>query len=514
MMRRAAPFALGLFALALFPLVPGAARAQTTPDGARALEKQIQDWISSTLGPNVKIAQRPVQAVANGDHYDLAIPLGDGPNPPRWTGTARERSGGRWAIDDMRVPSPSEFHVKLPEATTQGGPPGMTGDITYKLTIGSQSAQMLIDPTFATTTTTTTAVKNVDIQSTGGMAPQTSHIDSGTGSFVLQPAEGGRLDVAIESNLDGYSINTTVPNTGPLKIAFGQAHVMANATSISRERAVQMLQAVIALGKAMTPTPGDTTATTPSPEQSAATILEAVADLATGASLDETLQNINLEVAGMAGSLHAMQIGFAAKGVGGLLQARMDLGAEGLTLPELGLGSMAALIPTKISLRPIVSGVPADAVMAMAKASSEGGSPTPDNIMALFAKGPITAGIETLTIAVAGAEFTGLGKVAIASPQDISGTAQITATNLDLLQQKIAAEPSLAQAMPVIILMKGIGRTVGNQMVWDITYRGGHVLVNNQDLNAMAGGGGGGQPHQAQPQRPAPQGQPQLRRRP
>src|SRR5579875_1771956 len=134
---RAAPSALGLFALALLPLVPGVARAQTTPDGAAALEQQIHDWMSSTLGPDVKITQRPIQVTANGDHYDLAVPLGDEPGAPRWTATARERSGGRWAIDDVRVTSPAEFHVKLPVPSTSGGSPEMT-DITYKLSIAQQ----------------------------------------------------------------------------------------------------------------------------------------------------------------------------------------------------------------------------------------------------------------------------------------------------------------------------------------------------------------------------------------
>ncbi len=535
MMRRAAPFAhglcrLGLFALALIPLVPGAARAQTTPDGAKALEQQIHDWITGTLGPNVKIAQRPIQVTANGDHYDLSIPVGDTPTSPRWTATARERSGGRYAIDDIHFPSPAEFHIKLPDTVTQGGPPGMSGDITYKVTVGSQAAQMLVDPSFATTTTATSSAKNVDVQSSGGMAPTASHIDSGTSSFIIQPASAnGRLDVAIESNLDGYTINSEMPNAaGALKLGFGKTHLAANATSISRERAVQVLQTAIQFGKAMAPNQGtDPKPDAPDPAQMAATMLEAVADLASGASFDETVQDMSVDMGGMAGTLHALQIGFGVKGVGGLLQARLDLGAERLTLPELGLGSMVQLIPSKISLRPTLSGVPADALMALAKNSSEGDEPTPDLIMALFAKGPIIAGLESMSVAVGGAEFSGLGKLSIASPQDISGTAQVTATNLDLLQQRIAAEPSLAQAGPVIIFLKGIGRSVGSQMVWDISYKGGKVLVNNQDLSALAGGPPPAPaqraPQQATPQPwppqpgpqggPAPNGQPQLRRR-
>ena len=36
---------------------------------------------------------------------------------------------------------------------------------------------------------------------------------------------------------------------------------------------------------------------------------------------------------------------------------------------------------------------------------------------------------------------------------------------------------------------KGIARTAGERLVWDLTYRDGRMLVNDVDLSAMAGGG-------------------------
>jgi len=39
------------------------------------------------------------------------------------------------------------------------------------------------------------------------------------------------------------------------------------------------------------------------------------------------------------------------------------------------------------------------------------------------------------------------------------------------------------------VFAKGIGRVVGNQVVWDITYRDNKLLVNGTNLLAMMGGG-------------------------
>ena len=83
---------LSIFALALLPLASGAWAADATPDGAKALEQQVRDWITSTLGPQVKIAARPLQVTPEGDHYAIIIPFGDAPDAPRITADARPAS--------------------------------------------------------------------------------------------------------------------------------------------------------------------------------------------------------------------------------------------------------------------------------------------------------------------------------------------------------------------------------------------------------------------------------------
>ena len=484
MLRRAA-----LCATALLPLATAPVQAQVTAESASALKQQIRDWVAATLGPSVKLGPDiPIQITAEGDHYAIAIPLGDSAAAPALTATARERTQDRWTIDSIRLPSPAEFHLTLPHSAGD-----MAGSTTYKLTIGQQNGTILFDPTFTTATTSTSSIQDMDLQASGRKLQQSSHLDRGASNTVLRPAANGRVDMIVDSSLEGYRITSTAgPSTQPVKVAVGKARLDANVDGVSRERLAQLVQAVAQLGAAAS---GATTvdragpkADGTSPIPSSAAMLEILADLLAGLSFDETIENLAVSIEGMDGSLSNARLGFAAKGESGMIQARLDLGAEGLTLPDLGLGAMADLIPTRFALRPVVSGVPIDAIKNLAKASGDGKSPDRADIAALFDKGGITAGLESFTIGVAGADFTGNGSVLFTSPQVFGGTAQVSATNLDLLQQRIASDPNLAQAVPGIIFLKGIGRTVQNRMVWDITYKEGRLLVNNQDLSALAGG--------------------------
>ncbi len=477
---------LALLALTLLPFAPAASWAQTTPESAQALEQQLHDWVTQTLGPDAKIAKRPVRITPTGDHYAVAVPFGDAPDAPQVTADARMTDGGRWSIDNIRAPSPAEFNVTLPVPKQGGGAGVMGGAIHYRMTLGQQAGQILFDPSYATASTLNSTLQNLDLQAAGPQLKQSSHLDRGTTTTIVRPASGGRVDMVTDSTFEGYQIDSAVEGAEPIKLGMGRVRFNGEIDSISRDRAVQVLQAAVQLGAAMQASGG---AAPPKLDPKvAATLLDAMADVASGMQFDESVERLSVSYGDTSGTLRTVQLGLAAKSDAGLLQAQMNLGAEGLAIPDLPLGPMAELIPTKVSIRPAVSGVPVADLLRLAKASDGGASPSAADIQGLFSHGGITAGLDSFSVDVGGAGFTGMGKLLFTSPDQFTGTAQVTATNLDLLQQRIATHPELAQAAPVIIFLKGIGRTVENRMVWDVTYRGNHLLVNNQDLSAMMGG--------------------------
>jgi hypothetical protein len=486
---------LSIFALTMLPLASGAWAADVTPEGAQALETQVRDWITSTLGPDAKVASRPVQATAEGDHYLLTIPIGDAPSDPKVTANARPGDDGRWTIDNIRIPSPLEFKVNMPKP---GGPAGVTSPVTYTLTLAQQVSQVLFDPSYATPSTYNSNLQNALITASGQDLQQTSRIDRATSTNILRPGPDGRLDLVVDGALDGYRINSRVGQAPPVDISFGHVRVNGQLSGISRERSTALLQLLVKIGTSMKTTTGTGAGAAPMDPQTFQALLEALANVATGISLDESFEQTTVGVGGMSGSLNRLRAGLGGQTVNGLLNAHVDLAAEGLVLPELGLGNMVQLIPTRLALRPVVSGVPVDGLMRVLRASQNGGQPTPADIQSLFGQGAITAGLESFSIDVAGTGFTGMGRLVMTSPQVFTATAQITATNLDLLQQRVASNPQLAQALPVFIVAKGIGRASGNQIVWDVSFQDNKLLVNGQDLSALAGHGAPPPP----PQRP------------
>lgn len=479
MLRRAA-----LVAVFLAPTLPLVAWAQVSPDRATVLQQQIQDWLQGTFGTTKK----PIRVTAGADHFDLAVPLGDAPDAPVLTGKMTDAGSGRWAIDDISVPSPSVFHYRLPPAKTPDAP---QGEITSTLTVGSQQQHILFDPTFATPSTSTSTIKDMSITTAGTNLTQLTHIDGGTGTATVTPVADGRVDVAINSALDGYTIKMSAgPAAQPVSIAMGKVSVIGNLAGVARDRAMQLAHQLSDKPSGTVPN-GDKTAA----------LLAVLTDLAHGVSLDEKAEDLTVSTPNVTGMLKLLSIGLTSTTEAGKLQARMPLAAQGLALPDMGLGNMATLIPTRLALTPSIGAVPTDAMIRIARKLSAKQDPADDDVAALFSQGPITAGIEDLSLDMAGASFTGSVNTLVTSPAKFSGTGKITAVDIDKLQQAMAADPQTAQFAPVVIFLKGIGRSEQSRLVWDIIYNDGRLLVNGQDMAALMG-------PPAQPTQPAQPAQP------
>ena len=471
-----------LFASTL-ALLPAGAWAQATPEKAASLQAQVQDWLHSSLGPDIKIARDPVQITAAGDHYDVKIPFGNAPDAPRMTATMQDAGSGRWAVNDVRLSSPAVFRVRLPRA--QGGV------VTSTVAVGQQDGQMLIDPAYASPWTSASSMRDVKLETTGAGLQQSGHVGSARSNSTLTPSADGRLDLATDTTLHDYTMTSGAPAGGtPGSMSVGTAHLVGTIAGLSRERALEITH-LIARG-------------TPANHANSLTLLQAVSDLSTGLTLDQTIDQLTVDVGGLSFALRRLELGLGSRSETGQFGAQLSITADGLTLPDLGLGPAARLIPSKLSLQPSVAGLPTDALLQIAAKAANNEDPAAADIAALFSRGPVTAGLDNLSLEIAGSSFVGSGKLLFTSPQTFVGSGQIVGENLDRLQQSMAAAPQTASFVPILIFLKGIGRTEGNHLVWDLAYRDGHALVNNQDLSALAGAGASRQarPPEAPPAAP------------
>ena len=478
------------------PTIAAAPGAPVTAAQATAAQDALRQWLSGLLGPTVTIAQSPVLLTPAGDHFNVVIPILQGDQTGgnlQITATAQPIDGGRWNVNDIKLTSPLKYTLNMPIPAPDGSGKTTMQPVTYSGTITGQSGTMLLDPSFATPTTWTSTQTGAAIHAEGAGMVQDQKFGAMNSVSTIKPAGPGRVDAATEGTIQGLDVNIQSNDIPPVQVGIKLIRVAFGLTGVSQSKASTLTRSVAGIVTAALKQPpaanGTNTPPKVAPEVMHA-ILDALQDVASAVTLSESFDTIAVNAAGMAGSLGNFTIGLDAKSDAGLLNAHMDLGAKGLVLPDLPLAGMEALIPQQIALRPFLSGVGVPELMRLATAASDGKDPNPADIQALFSHGGLVTGLESMTLSVAGATFTGQGKLVATAPDPsaVSGTAQITAENFDVMMQKVSAIPALAQqAIPVLALMKGIGHTVGDKIVWDISYKNDKILVNNVDLAAMGG---------------------------
>jgi len=477
-----------LTATLLAAAAPQARAADVTPDQANALEGQVRSWAQGLLGPDVRLADRPVQVTPEGDHYHLAIPLkvrrGFTPGEIVLTGSARPASDGRWTIEDVRFPSPSSFTVQVRASPKAGQTPEPPVPVDYTVTAGSQENQAVYDPSFATPSTLTTSVRDLRIAATSALTDQLTTVRRLAGINTLRPSGTDRTDLIVDSTMEGYALNSKIDDNQKIGFAAEKVRVAGQMTAVSRDRVAQIIPVLARLTGSAAPT-----GTPLIDPRLLRTLVQALQDFASELTMDETIDGVAVLYGPYSGAASQLRIGVGAKSDGGLLQAHMDLGLDGLALPDLPPGGMADFLPHKIALRPVLSGVPTQQLMQLLAARDPNDADRPSEFAALFSRKGVSAGLESFAVDIGGASFAGMGTMTMASPQQMTGQAQVTASNFDDLMQRASNIPELASVLPAFVFAKGIGRVVGNQVVWDVTYRDNKLLVNGTNLSAMMGGG-------------------------
>jgi len=104
---------------------------------------------------------------------------------------------------------------------------------------------------------------------------------------------------------------------------------------------------------------------------------------------------------------------------------------------------------------------------------------------AIFAHGGANIGMETLSFDLGPAMFEGTGQVTVQGPDTWHGTARVVATGFDELTAQARSNPDLQQALPVMVMMRGLAKPDGQKLVWDIVSDGPSVTVNGLDLSKL-----------------------------
>lgn len=474
---------------------PGARADTVTPDQAHQLEGQIRQWLAALAGPSMPIGDHPIKVTPEGDHYRLSVELagnyGDQVKVTvdPLTALVKPIDGTRWAIDDMHLPSPIRVE-------NTGSGKDMFKSWSGK--IADQSSKGIFDPTLATTSNLDTTLRGYTAITEGATGTKTSHVDRQVSHSTWQPAGDGRVNMVVESTGDHLTTDAATPDGDPLKVTVDTFKLNAHADKVSFNRIGEMIHTGFMLAPmiqaANESSKGkDSGDGKPMLSDASKKLLHAVVAAAQDslAGLEETLtmDKLAFQSKQFNGSVAHSVFGFGFAAPDGRADMHMLWAMDGLASPMIPPGVIANYVPKHISLRPRVSGIPMAELVAFLNHAidSQGGDSDAleAEAMGLLAKGPLSVGIDDLSLDAGPATLKGSGTVSISSPADYSSQSTLRMTGFDKLIQQANTTPELKQAAPVMIFLKGIGKQEGDAMVWNITFQDKKLLVNGTDLSAM-----------------------------
>ena len=304
----------------LLAAAPNAQAANVTPEQAKALEAQVRGWLQDTLGPDARIADRPVQVTPDSDHYHLELPIrvsrGFKPSAITITGSARPASGGRWTIEDVQFPSPSSFTLEMPTPRKEGQKtPAPPTPVDYTVTIGSQENQGVYDPSFATPST-------LDDEPPGSQGRRQECVDrTAHDCDRAWPAPtrcAHRAWTAWTSSSTARSRATpSAPSSATAKkstCAAQKVRVTSEVTAVSRDRVAKIIPVLVRLTGGVAPgmpKPGSKapTGTAAVDPQLLRSLVQSLQDFASELALDETVDGLAVRYGSSGGTANQLRIG-------------------------------------------------------------------------------------------------------------------------------------------------------------------------------------------------------------
>ena len=482
-----------LFAAVVFCvccLLPWAAGAADPLDPA-VVEAGIQAWLAGLLGQAVRLPARPVVVTREGDHDRVAVDAGAvsfglaTADQPVATADIR-LSGGIWNVDRLTRPSPLRLNLHSP------GKPDV--DLaTLTTTVGEQSAHALIDPSGQTESMSQGSWRNVDTTIDSHAGHTVQHMDTVADEARLRPGADGRVDLIQMLDATGFRSEQMTPAGVASGMTAARLHIAGHLDGMDTARLGPVLQSAILVSTSVAgvmPAAGEVR----TPEKMQAMwqavdrpalnrLLALLPGVIGGLQVEESADTVTFGTAGQAATAAHFGLGMTADAPGGLLRTKLDLAVDGLAmkLPP----AFADLMPRHIALRPTITGLNLAALTAMAQQAASGQAGGPGG--ALFGPDGLVTTIERLAIDVGPATLTATGKITLRD-QGRQGSGTITVSGFDALMTRVGQSPALQQGLPFFVIAKGLSRTEGENLVWDVSYDNGRASINGNDMSALIPG--------------------------
>jgi hypothetical protein len=480
-----------LVALCILLFLPSGGWAdEIGPAQAQSLQQQLRDWLTGFAGGSAKLSQLPFQITAQHDHYVIRWPIPDltsQAGEAEGTANVRPLSGGRWSIDDVRLPASGTFGVAMPGA-------GQSAPVKVEFSIAQQATRGVIDPGFASASSLRTELGETMVRWESAGQHQEQRVDHYLADAKVTPVRDGLLDVAIEMASDGWKSAAQIDTATPVAIAAQTIRGGGRIKGLNRQRLGPLFAATSGLIGALPrdlQSDGLRSRLPPAVLMQARLIVEALQDILVAVDFAETFEGVQVEVAGLGGvSIKRFSLGFGGEAPDGRLHTWIEVGLNDLASPSLPK-TVAALLPRHVEIKPSLSGVlTTDLHKLMLDATADDGGIyrlAPD-IDAIFSHGGVDLGVEALGFDLGPAKVAGIGHVAVLSPGTWHGEAHLVATGFDELSARAQADPDLQRVLPVLIMLRGLAKPDGDRLVWDVVSDGPSLTVNGLELSELGGG--------------------------
>ncbi len=339
-----------------------------------------------------------------------------------------------------------------------------------------------IDPTLATASTLVTGLQGIVVNSEGDGTRRTQRFDTYDQTLTLHPAAGGKLDIDEAGAATGWKSAQDMPDGRAMALGAKRLAGSVHIVGLDRSQAATLGPVLGALASAPTP----------DRNERLRELVVALHGLVSSLRFDETVDDMQVAIAGQgSATIDHLHLGFDGAAPAGNVETHVSLGLDGLAVPTLAPAS-ASLAPKHVTLGVSVAGVSAEALNNLAIAALAPGADArvlAPQIAALFADpgqtGGPRVGIDNLGFDVGPAQVDAHGSVVALSETDVRGTARITVTGFDALADRMRADPQLQGIAPFMILARGMSRSQGSALVWDIVFTPNGITVNGVDPRTL-----------------------------
>ena len=465
-------------------LAAGSAHAEITQADATALHDKLAAWFATWSFGLLDAATTRLTAVPEGDHLLLQFPFGGTPpgsKPSITAGTAAVRlqplDGGRWNIQSASLP-PSVTVAWPGEGKAKGG--------STTLTLGKLTMAGVFDPTLATESKIDGGLDDYGIKIVQPQGTQTTHITKITSHALWTPVSAGRVSMTSDTAMDGYSVTSTGEAAMRMNVRriAGRA-LLDDVDFASLGDGLRILSIAKDNDRAQS---GPAKPMTAEQRKTAHAAINALTGVLGGMDVQQTWEGIQFTVADQSGTVKKASSGFSASAPGGKLLLKLPMALEGFDSPAITDEAMRDLMPHAIAFTPRLSGLSRQALLDALHRAVDAQPEKPDfdtEMETVLAAGKAVVGIDNIALDIGPMQLKGGGEIAIAGMADFTGAAELRATGLDALIRRVNATPSLKQAAPVLIFLKGIGEQEGADLVWKITAQDGAIEVNGTSLSDL-----------------------------